>query len=264
MKVITLLNEKGGVGKTTLAQTIASGLAIRGHRVILIDADPQANLTIGLGFEPSPGFYDLLIRNVRFDAVTKIVPPEMYKLPEVPVKGELFLIPGNHETRMIGGNTDNPSVIDHRIKQLKDDVDAVLFDTSPTPSLLHGAIYMATDYMILPTMCEAYSFRGLGNTLMYRDNYSKLRMERAGRVIEILGIVPNMVRNTIEHREKLSALRDQFGAFVWEPIPMSILWGEASGFTRSIFNYVPESNAAKVAWKIVERVERVIDNEKTS
>jgi len=261
MKVITLLNEKGGVGKTTVAQTIACGLAIRGKRVLAIDADPQANLTLGLGFQPEPGFYDFLIRNSRFDQIVRGVSTENYKIPDQPVTGALYLIQGNHETRMVAGNTDDPAVIHRRIQQLKNDIDIVVFDTSPTPSLLHGAIYMATDYIIFPTLCEAYSFRGLGNSLMYQENYNKLRLERAGREITVMGIIPMMMRNTLEHKEKLAALRQQFGKFVWEPVPQSILWSEAAGFGRSIFNHVPASHAATVAWRIIDHIEKGLVDE---
>ena len=69
MKIVTLLNEKGGVGKTTLATHLAAGLAIRGKRVILVDADPQGHATIAFGLSKEPGFYDLIVRNAPFQKV---------------------------------------------------------------------------------------------------------------------------------------------------------------------------------------------------
>jgi chromosome partitioning protein len=78
MHVITLLNEKGGVGKTTLATHIGAGLAVRGLRVIIIDADPQGHATVSLGMQRKPGLYDLLVRDASFTSVLQQVPHETY------------------------------------------------------------------------------------------------------------------------------------------------------------------------------------------
>ena len=78
MKKVTLANEKGGVGKTTLAVNIAAGLALRGKRVLLIDADAQANSTDNLGLEPYPGFYDWLVRGAPPEKVIAPIHPAVY------------------------------------------------------------------------------------------------------------------------------------------------------------------------------------------
>ena len=71
MKIVTLLNEKGGVGKTTTATHLAAGLAIRGHRVLLLDTDPQGHATVTLGNKKMPGFYDLMVRNAAFEDIVR-------------------------------------------------------------------------------------------------------------------------------------------------------------------------------------------------
>ena len=76
MKVITLLNEKGGVAKTTMAVHAAAGLAIKGYKVVLIDADAQGHATIALGRQKEPGFYDLIVRGAPFDKVLRRINPE--------------------------------------------------------------------------------------------------------------------------------------------------------------------------------------------
>jgi chromosome partitioning protein len=256
MKVITLLNEKGGVGKTTLANTIGCGLAIKGHRILLIDADPQANLTTGLGLQPEPKLYDLLVRNARFSEVVKAVPAEVYQLPEQPPKGKLFIIPGHRETRSIPNQIDNAWILADRLAVLKDDIDAVIFDTPPTPSLFHAAIYLATDYIIFPTELEFYSFSGLVSSIQSRQGFNSERVRFGHTEINILGIIPNKLRAaTLQHQDNLKSLLKQFGNLVWPALPQTILWGEAAQFKRSIFNYAPDSNAAKAGWDIIRRVE---------
>ena len=101
MKVITLLQEKGGVGKTTLAVHVAAGLAVRGARVLLVDADAQGTATSSLGLAPEPGLYNLMVRNMAFQDVVKLVQPEIYEPPNDHSRGNLFMLPGNLETRLI-------------------------------------------------------------------------------------------------------------------------------------------------------------------
>lgn len=265
MQIITLLNEKGGVGKTTLANTIGCGLAIIGYRVVLVDADPQGNLTSGLGVSLSAGLYDLLVRDAAFEDVARYVSPELYEEPGKPTKGHLYLIPGNKETRTIAQNVDSALVVRDKFTELADNIDVVLFDTSPTPSLFHASIYLATDHIIFPTELEFYSFQGLVHSLGHRNNYSRDRRELMGADINVMGIVPNKYRGkTLEHDENLARLKEQFGDKVWPPMPLRIVWGEAPLRKRSIFNYAPGSRAAKEGWRLVQRVHEGLINEKSS
>jgi cellulose biosynthesis protein BcsQ len=102
------------------------------------------------------------------------------------------------------------------------------FYTSPTPSLLHGSIYLATDYIIYPTKCEYLSFDGLVESIKHREAAQAHRDKWNLGPIEVLGIVPTMYRNqTIEHSENLKELRQQFGDLVWPPIHQRTIWAEA-------------------------------------
>jgi chromosome partitioning protein len=260
VNIITLLNEKGGVGKTTLATHIAAGLAIRGYRVVLADSDPQGNATTAFGAQKEPGFYDLIVRNAKFQDVLRLISPERYALPDdaATIQGSLMLIPSNIESRNIAGSISDAFSVLRRFHQLRDMVDFVVFDTSPTPSLLHASIYMATDGIIYPTKCESWSFDGLRESLGHREQFDPLRMKYNLAPINVLGIVPIMFRTkTVEHSENLNLLKKAFGDIVWKPIPEAIIWAEAAGMKRSLFSIAPDSKATERMWDIIERLEKI-------
>jgi chromosome partitioning protein len=249
MKTITLLNEKGGVGKTSLSVHIAAGLAIRGRRVVLMDADAQANATTTLGFDERGGLYDLLVRDSSFSDVMVMVPPTVYQAPGRAAEGELLLIPSNVETRNIAGMLASAADVRDRVADLKDWADVVIFDTAPTPSLFHAAIYVATDGVICPTMCEQLSLEGLAKSM------SRLR-SGFYPAPEVIGIIPTMHRpKTALHQYNLQLLKDEYGALVWPELQQRIAWSEASQLRQTVFAYDPDGAAAADMWQIIEKVE---------
>lgn len=260
MKVLTLANEKGGVGKTTTAVHLAAGLAVRGHRVLLIDADAQGHATFGLGLKNEPGLYELLVRDgTEWKDVLRVVQPESYEPPNQKAQGFLAVLPGNTETSFIAQKIDNTLAISGRLEELTDSIDVVIFDTSPTPSLLHGIIYLATDAIIYPTLCETYSLNGLLSTHRNLQQFSQQRERMTGKGIVNAGIVPNIFRpNTVEHSENLKALEKKFGDLVLSPMVMRITWSEAAALRRPVFAVAPESGAAQDAWRLVETSEKVL------
>ena len=254
MHVITLLNEKGGVGKTTLATHIAAGLAIKGHRVVLVDADPQGHAADMFGLEAEPGLYNLLVRKAAFKDVLRILPPEVYEPPNAPATGMLALIPSNIETRMISESISNVFAVRQRLAELEGLFDVVVFDTSPTPSLLHGSIYLATDGIIYPTELAKLSFTSLVDSFAHRELFAQTKEGMGYGSIATLGIVPTKARmRTIEHQENYRMLREQFGESVWPPLKLSVAWEEAAMQQRTVFSYAPTSDAAAEAWRVTAR-----------
>ncbi len=259
MKIITLLNEKGGVGKTTLATHIAAGLAFRGFRVVLVDADPQGHATVALGLPKEPGLYDLLVRDAPFKSVLRFIPAQVYQVGEEPPKGQLFILPSNVETRNIANSISDSFAVSDRFKELAGTIDVVVFDTSPTPSLLHGSIYIATDSILYPTTCEYLSFDGLVESIKHRQAAQVHRDKWGLDRIHVLGIVPTMFRaKTLEHSENLRQLRQQFGDLVWDPVPQRTIWAEAAAMRRPVFSFAPDSKAAEDAWEMVRRVQEAV------
>lgn len=260
MKVITLLNEKGGVGKTTLSTHLAAGMALQGHRVILIDADSQANATAAFGVPESGDFYDIIVRpeKTSWQEALKVIPPQRYTVPdEAPhVTGQLLLLPGNVETRNIAQTVSDAWTLLERLKTLRDYVDYVFIDTSPTPSLLHNMIVMATDFVIYPTRLEYWSFRGLAKGMAHNERYTPIREQYHLQPVRTLGIVPTMARlATVEHQANRDQLIEQYGALVWEVLPDRIIWTEASAAQMAVFAYAPQSKAGQDALRLLEQFE---------
>lgn len=266
MKIISLMNEKGGVGKTTLAATIGAGLAIMGHRVLMIDADPQGHLGISYGLEKSPALYDLLVRDAEFTdkGIVETIDPDSYALPnaKMPDTGKLFVVRGNKETRLIAQAMEGePFGVRTRMMELaqEDIVDFVIFDTSPTPSTLHAMIYLATDHIIYPTEVTYLSFDGLVSSIKSTTGHDAKKRGRGLGDIKKTGIIPTKFRSkTLEHQEKLRSLKQGFGDMVWNPLPMSVVWEEATARKRSIFRYAYDHPAAADAWKVVRTVKEKV------
>lgn len=249
MKTITVLNEKGGVGKTTVAITCAAGLAARGHRVLLIDADAQGHATRGLGLAKYPGLYDLVVRNADYGDVLKSVPPEVFG-----GTGKLVVLGSNVETRNIASLISDAFAIADKLEPLAKVFDVCIVDTSPTPSLLHGAIYLATDAVLYPTLLEYWAFDGLAEAIVHQ------RVLQERRQVAVAGVVPmRMRKSTLEHCENLAALQKQFGDLVWEPVPERIIWAEAATAQKPVFVHAPDTEAASHAWELVDRLEEAID-----
>lgn len=261
MKTITLLNEKGGVGKTTLSTHIAAYLALQGQKVILVDADPQAHATVTLGIAKSSGFYDLMVRDESFQNVLRMVSPEIYELPDEKPKGALYLVPSNVETRNITNSISDAFAIVEKFREVESFVDVVIFDTSPTPSLLHGAIYIATDGIVYPTKCEYLSFDGLIESINHREQAENHRKRWGLDPIELLGIVPTMFRkSTAEHPDMLAEMKKMFGDKVWEPIPQRTIWTETTRIHSMVWTVAPTSFAAQDALALGGRFMEELEN----
>ncbi|MGB1289056.1 MAG: ParA family protein [Aggregatilineales bacterium] len=270
MKVLTFLNEKGGVGKTTLASTVAAGLAIIGYRVLMLDADPQGHLTIAFGVKKQHSLYDLLVRDADFSdsGIVHAISPDVYAMPKGKSKhgnqGRLFLVPGNKETRLISQALDSsPLTAYQRMRDLAESnsIDVVVIDTSPTPSPLHAQLFMATDFILHPTEVSYLSFDGLVESYKNTQRFSERKKQYGIGEIKLGGIIPTRFRaRLLEHQEQYKALKKGFGAMVWNPLPMSVVWEESMARHRTIFRYAYDHPAAGDAWKIIRRVkEEIID-----
>ncbi len=266
MQTLMVYNEKGGVGKTTLSTQIGAGLAILGRTVLMLDADPQAHLTVALKQDKRPYFYNLLVRDEvdggDWNDCLRLVQPQCYEFPNQPAEGELYLVPGNPETAGIVGNISDSYALYSKLEEVEDTFDYVIIDTAPTRSTLHAMLYLASDYVIIPTQLEALSFDGIKQTEQNLQRFSRQRRAMGLGEITTIAVIPNMFRKTTAlHNDNLKLLRKFFEGVMTDPIPMAILWGELSqSDAASIFAYHPKSKIAQTAWKIVKCIAERVEN----
>lgn len=263
MKTITLLNEKGGVGKTTLATHIAAGLAIKGNRVVLIDTDPQGNASSAVGLDKEPGFYDLTVRGSAWKDVLKLVHPDVYSPPNIEAKGQLLAVTSNTESRNVANTMKSRATIRKRLNELNKVVNYVIIDTSPTPSMLNESILLATDHVLIPTDCEAFSaLEGVPESMSHAQAARESMAQAGLDAANLLGIIPNKYRaRTAGHNQVLKILQKEFGNYVWSPMNQFIAYSDVQLFQQFLFGIAPDSKAAQQMWNVVNKVEKMVIHE---
>lgn len=254
MKILTLLNEKGGVGKTTLAVHIAAGLALRGLRVLLLDSCPQHNATTAVGLPKADGLYRLLIKEAEWRDLLRQPDPARLTASGT-LAGSLFVLPGNHETAAIPVLQDDITILHSRLRELEGYVDVAVIDTAPTLSMLHSMIYVASDGLLYPTQCEQWSLEGLRESVAHMKRVAAMRKLVAGQPTQVVGVLPTQVdRQTLAHRHGLKLLRQRFGKLIFEPQPLRTVWKQAGFVGQTIYAYEPQGEAAQIMRRAVSRI----------
>jgi chromosome partitioning protein len=224
--IVAMANQKGGVGKTTLAVHLAVGLVQRGKKVVVVDADPQGNASSWFmdGDTEACGLFEALVVDKPIVACMRAIS-----------RWQVALLPGNSRTdeamrflTAVGRLQSIPG----KIRPLADVADVVIIDMPPSRSAGFQELLLAADHLIVPTQLERLSLEGVG---LMAQTVTELN-ERGGH-LRLLGVVPNMVRmNTTEHRDQLRDLANQFGSIVWPPLPLSIKVTEACSTGQTLFD----------------------------
>lgn len=237
-KTITICNQKGGVGKTTTAINIASYVAMSSHKTLLIDIDPQANATSGLGVDKksvNTSTYECLLNHVD---LKEVISPTKIK--------NLYLAPSS--IRLTGAEIELVSELgrENKLKQaietIKEEYPYIFIDTPPSLGLLTLNALTAADRLIIPLQCEYYSLEGISQLL----NTINLVKENLNPHLEIEGVILTMADfRTRLADEVINEVKNYFGDKVYNIIiPRSIKMAEAPGYGKPIFMYDPKSKGA--------------------
>lgn len=239
-RVIAIANQKGGVGKTTTVVNLAAVLASHKKTVLVIDLDPQANATSGLGVEPREGvsLYPALVNTDRIDDV--IVGTAIENVNIIP-----------SEVNLAGAEVEIARMPDHLhsfsrvLKPVREAgvFDYVLIDCPPSLGILMSNALAASDAVLVPMQCEYYAMEGLS---VIMGLVERMRMSGANPTLTVDGIVMTMYSRTRLAEEVVSQVREHYGEAVYEAvIPRSVRAGEAPSFGLPVVVYAPSSSVSE-------------------
>jgi chromosome partitioning protein len=257
-KTIVVTNRKGGVGKTTTAVHLASGLAQLGWRVALVDTDPQGHVASAFGMKKENGLYTIMVdEDATFSDVMRMVPAVNYTVPGWDLLQTLYLLPGDKATALIPGQQRSPLRFRRVLREMADllELDYIVVDTGPSNSMFDGSVMLAADHMIYVTECAALSFDGLREAVSELKLLNRDNKEFRDDDVTVLGIVPNKARfSTNNHRDNIADLAKHFGREqVWYPITLRTVWESAMEYGQTVYSYSPYGQEFRDAWTMVEQ-----------
>jgi len=244
-KVVSVANQKGGVGKTTTAVNLSTILAKKGKKVLMIDTDPQGNGTSGLGLDKNTSLsvYDVIINDVE---IVNTLQKTMIK--------NLDVCPSN--INLAGAEVELVSLMsrEQRLKEkidnLRDNYDYIIIDCPPSLGLITLNAFTASDSVLIPVQCEYYALEGLGqlvNTINLVKKHLNRNLKVEGALLTMFDIRTNLSNQVVREVNKY------FENKVYKTvIPRNVKLSEAPSFGMPISLYDPRSKGAKAYDKFVK------------
>lgn len=262
-QIIAVHSAKGGVGKSTMASTLAAGMATLGLNVALVDTDSQGHASLLFAMPDENGLYYAMIEKRPLASVIRPVPFDHYSDLKPP-SGSLWLLPSSDLTYKIPLEIkadDTFFVLDMFAEMASGlDLDAIIIDTSPSLTGFDGTLWMAIDWFLFVTECERLSADGLVSAIGRMKRFGVQREKYLGRRGRVLGILPNKLKaNTLLQRTVIGQLAEEYQSDVWSPVVDRIAWAEAAYMQKSIFQHQPNGQASKDAWTMVRKAMEVLN-----
>lgn len=253
-KIISVANQKGGVGKTTTAVSLSASLAKKGKKVLLIDADPQGNATsaVGVDKECETSIYDVLVNEVEVDKV----------MQDTSIKN-LKVCPSN--INLAGAEVELVSMVsrEQRLKEqlekIKDDFDYIIIDCPPSLGLITLNAFTSSDSVLIPVQCEYFALEGLGqliNTINLVKKHLNKSLVIEGAVLTMYDIRTNLANQVVKEVKKY------FENKVYKTvIPRNVKLSEAPSYGMPIVTYDPRSKGAKAYEKLTKEFLKINEEE---
>lgn len=253
MKIIAIANQKGGVGKTTTSISLAAGLAKLGKNILLVDLDPQANATSGIGIEPSGegSVYHCLVAEEPLE--NKIIATRMERLSLIPAGMDLAGVEIELARR-----DDHLTRLRDVLSQLKktSNYDYVILDTPPSLGVLMTSALASADEVVIPLQCEWFGLEGLAKIVHVID---EIKSAGVAPHLTLTGIIMTMYDGrTNLSKQVVEEVENYFPEQLYERIiPRSVKIGEAPSFGKTIFEHDPSGPGSRayksVAIEFLER-----------
>jgi chromosome partitioning protein len=237
-KIIAIANQKGGVGKTTTAINLAASLAVLEFKTLLVDADPQANASSGVGFNPKNvkfGLYECLVQDIKpTDVIVSTETPYLDLMPSnIDLVGaEIELLEMPNRERMMDGV----------LKSIKNQYDFIIIDCSPSLGLITTNALVAADSVVIPVQCEYFALEGLGKLL----NTIKIIQNHLNKQLEIEGILLTMYDSRLRLcNQVVEDVKTHFQDIVFDSIVQrNTKLGEAPSFGMPVIYHDADSKGS--------------------